>query len=179
MTLRTSQDNSAAIDAVSILDVDGNQVLRELRPLAVNVVRGSNKFTHPLENNATRADHKIITPVQVEYRAIIQAEEYQETYNELERLFIDSTELLVQTRARTFDRMIILSIPHNEDPSLFDALSIVVTLEETQIGRTVIAAINPLFSTVNRGQVQPGATSGNQDSQGSAAFSLLRSVGGA
>ena len=178
MTLRSSQTSSAAFDAVGILDNDGFPVISGLRPVSVDVVRSSKKFTHPLENNAIRSDHKIITPIQIEYRGIIQAEDFQETYNQIERLFIDSTLLTVQTRAGTYESMIIQAMPHKEDTDLYNAISIVVSFEETQITQVVTVDIDQAFSTVNRGQVQPGETSPDQENQGSILIRTARAIGG-
>ena len=170
MTIRTAQDNSPANGTVAILDDRGRVILSDLVPISVGVSRGSNKFTHPLETNASRADGKIITPVQIEYSGIIQAQDYQSTYNEIERIFIDSTTLRVRTRSRTFQNMIITSMPHEESADIFDALSIILILEETQIARTITPATNPDFTTTQRGQIQPSAASNDQVRQGSAAF---------
>lgn len=172
MTLRVSQA-TASRDIVAILDANGNPILTPVRAISVNVVRNSKKFTHPLENNAVTTDYKIIEPVRVEFSAIIQSEDYQETYNELERIFLSSEFLMIQTKARTFDNMIVVNMPHKEDTTTFDALQISILFEETQIARVETVDINEDFSTVNRGQVQPQESSEQQTRQGSAAFDLI------
>ena len=177
MTLSTLIPTSAS-DIVGVFDGQGNQVLENARPTGLSVNRSARKFTHPLENNASRADGKIILPNQITYGIVLQADEYEAAYAEIESYYLSSDELTIQTKVKSFDRMIIVDMPHDEDPQMFDAVVMSLTLEETQLGTTVIVANDPNFSTVNRGQLQPQEPSAEQDNQGSLLIRGIRSVFG-
>ena len=170
MTLLSTLIPTAADDAVRIFNQNDDQILNNARPIGVTVNRDSLKFTHPLENNASRADGKIILPVQITYSVILQAGEYEAAYSEINRYFLSSEELTVQTRARSFGRMIVTAMPHREDSQLFDAIAVDISLEETQIATTQTVGNDEGFSTTDRGQVQPQTPSADQGSQGSLLF---------
>ena len=173
MTLLSTLIPLPSDDVISILDEDGNQLIENARPISVSVNRDSKKFIHPLETNAVRADHKIITPVEITMRVILEAENYEDTYQEIGSLFRDSTEVLIQTKADTFDRMILERMPHTEDPSLFDAISMDLRFGETLIGNTVILEVDDSFTTTNRGQLQPSEASPDQTNQGSLLYNAF------
>ncbi len=173
MTTLSTLIPTAASDVIGIFDQQGNQVLANARPTGVTVNRDSLKFTHPLENNTSRADGKVILPNIITYSVVLQAGDYEATYSEINRYYLSSEELIVQTKARSFGRMIVKSMPHSEDPQLFDAIVVDITLEETQIATTLTVANNEAFSTTNRGQVQPQTPSTDQGNQGSVLFQLF------
>ena len=171
MSLNNTLTSTGAVDVFAILDSAGNQVIENGRPLQASIIRSSKKFTHPLENNATRADGKIITPVQISVSIIFQGGDYESGYRELERLFERSDSLMVRTKVRTFDNMIITDMPHKEDSAAYDAITVDIKLEETLLATVVILpANNPAFSTVNRGQQQTQAANADQTSGGSFLF---------
>ena len=173
MTLLNTLIPTAADDAVRIFNQDDDQILINARPMGVTVTRDSLKFTHPLENSASRSDGKIILPVQITYSVILQAGDYESAYSEINRYFLTSEELIVQTRARSFGRMIVTAMPHKEEPQLFDAIMVDISLEETQIAATLTVANNEAFSTTKRGQSQSKTPSADQKSKGSVLFNLF------
>ena len=173
MTLLQTFIPTAGKDVVGIFDQNGDQVLIKSRPTGISVIRDSLKFTHPLENNTSRADGKIILPTVISYSVILQAEDYAAAYSEINRYFLSSEELSVQTKARSFGRMIVTAMPHKEEPQLFDAIVVDISLEETQIATTLTVANDEAFSTTNRGQAQPQTPSATQESQGSVLFQLF------
>ena len=173
MTLLSTFIPTAASDIIGIFNQEGDQVLVDARPTGVTVVRDSLKFTHPLENNTSRADGKIILPVQITYSVVLQSGDYESAYSEINRYFLSSEELIVQTKARSFGRMIVTAMPHKEEPQLFDAIVVDISLEETQIATTLTVANDEAFSTTNRGQAQPQTPSATQESQGSVLFQLF------
>ena len=173
MTLLQTFIPTAGKDAVGIFNQDGDQVLIKSRPTGISVIRDSLKFTHPLENNTSRTDGKIILPTVISYSVILQAEDYAAAYSEINRYFLSSEELTVQTKARSFGRMIVTAMPHKEESALFDAIVVDISLEETQIATTLTVANDEAFSTTNRGQAQPQTPSATQESQGSVLFQLF------
>lgn len=173
MTFLSTLVPTAASDVVGIFNQEGDQVLVEARPVGITVSRDSLKFTHPMENGTSRADGKIILPTVIGYSVILQAGDYEAAYSEIDRYFKSSEELVVQTKARSFGRMIVVSMPSKEDSTLFDAIGVDIALEETQIATTLTVSNDEAFSTVNRGQVQPQEASADQSEQGSLLFQLF------
>lgn len=160
-------------DVVSIIDSDGNEILSSGRAMRLSVTRSSKKFNHPLENNGNRSDGKIITPIGITLSVIFQEADYKDGYAEVEQLFESSDFISMRTKVRTFDNLIVTDMPHEETPGIFNAIAMDIKMEETQIATVVTVDTDKDFSTVNRGQLQPGDPSANQENQGSLLFRLF------
>jgi len=149
------------------------QLFVNARPLKATVRETSKIMEHPVETGAVLADHHIINPVEIDLPLLVTSEFYAATYSQIRQNFINATPLAIKTRVGVFSDMVIADMPHEEDPDMFDAITIALHLKQsifvvpgngTQVGGTVLN-YQPLdatnSNTVDAG-LQQGATLGTQ-----------------
>ena len=149
---------SFAVDYVAIFDQDYNQLFRSARAIKAVVKEQSKVMEHPVESGAIITDHRIIMPVEINLSLILASEDYQSVYKAIRQYYLNATLLIIQTRAGIYENQLIAAIPHEEDPTMFDALTIALSLKQVffvtaQFG--VVPKRPSNTTTVNRG-VQQG-----------------------
>ncbi len=168
MAIRRVFTPSATADVVAILDEQGNQVFSGARALGVSISSEIKYMTHPVDTGGNVTDHRIILPDVITLAVILTPEAYRSTYQEVRQAARNSTALIVQTKANTFENMRIAQYPTEEDPALFNTITMNIGLREIQFDnpRTVLlpqaSVANPAdTSTVDRGEQpvqQPSAS---------------------
>jgi hypothetical protein len=175
-TLLRNFVSSLASDQVGVFTQDFKQVFHGARPIKASIKEYSKVFDHPLEDGATISDHRIFEPTEIELAMVLQAEDYRDAYRQIKDLYEKGTLLTVQTRAEVYDNQLIMELPHEEDAELFDAITLILKLRETQI------ALTPTFQPKNtntdssvkaRGAQQSSAASPAQTQKASVAFEKL------
>lgn len=167
-------------DVVAVIDANsGRQVFRGARPLKATVAESAKLMAHPLEDGSNIVDHRIILPIGLSLNCVLEAENYRDTYQEIRRIFRESVRLTVQTKTDTYTNLYLQDIPHEEDPGLFDTVTMILQLIETQIARVQILALPPSsvanpndVSTTDRGE----QTTTDSGDMGSAAIRLYRAA---
>lgn len=146
-------------DVVGVFDASFNQLFANSESMKANVGRSKKPMEHPIESGATITDHVVILPVEVELLIILNPEQYQNTYRQIEDAFNSSALLTVQTKVRGHDNMIIVGMPHDEAPDIFDTVAVSLKLQEVKLIRSQFQALPPQStnkktdsSTVNRGE---------------------------
>ena len=160
MALFDARDPTASADVVAILEAEtGRHLFGDARPLKATVSESAKLLTHPLEDGGNIVDHRIILPIGISLSFVLSAETYRETYQEIRQAFRQSTRITVQTKTDTYENMYMQDIPHEEDPSLFDTVTMIMQLIEALTAQVQIqalppqAVINPLdTSTSDRGE---------------------------
>jgi hypothetical protein len=157
---------SFAFDSVAIFTQDYNQIFVDARAIKAVVKEEAKVMQHPVETGATIVDHRIILPTEIELSLILLSDDYQSTYNNIREYYFNSTLLIIQTRSGVYDNQIIQSMPHEEDPSQYDVLTLALSLKEVQFvtaqyGTTPANASN--MNTSNRGVQQGTAANGSQE----------------
>lgn len=148
---------TAAIDVVAVYNQDYQQVFPKARPIKASVRPDSKLMEHPLETGATVVDHRIILPVEIELSLILPSLSYRDTYEQIKQLFLNGDLLIVQTRSDTYLNQCIMSLPHDEDPEMYDTLVVALKLKEVQF---VVSQYEPVpknpvnKSTQKRGNIQ-------------------------
>lgn len=122
--------SSLAVDVVRITDENGNQMFATARAMRAAVNRSSELCEHPLETGNTIADFKVIKPNIAQLAVFIPGDDYGSVYKEIEQAYINSTSMIVQTRASSFANMVITDMPHDESPDLGDIVAVSITLKE-------------------------------------------------
>ena len=171
MALFNAQTPSASQDVVAIMDAEsGRQVFIGARPIKATVAESAKLMTHPLEDGSNIVDHRILLPVGLSMPVILRSDDYRETYQEIRRLFRQSVRLTVQTKTDTYTNLYLQDIPHEEDPALFDTVTMILQFIETLIAQVQILALPPNAvantadtSTSDRGQ-QTTTDAGNRGS---------------
>jgi hypothetical protein len=155
---------SFAIDSVAIFTQDYIQLFRDARAIKAVVKEQAKVMEHPVENGSVISDHRVILPVEIELSLILASENYQSVYKAIRQYYFNATLLVVQTRSGIYENQLISALPHEEDPTIYDALTIALSLKQVQFV-TAQFGIVPKYpsntTTVNRGVQQgtPASTS--------------------
>jgi len=158
---------SAAVDYVGIFDEDGFQIFREARPLKVRVNQEARVMQHPVENGTVVTDHRVLQPIEIELSLIAPSEEYRTVYENIRQYYLNATLLFIHTRTGIYANQLISSMPHEEDPSLYDAITIALKTREVQFVEPVFTQIpqNPSNqNTIKRGTQQGKAPEAKKSS---------------
>lgn len=151
-------------DVVCVLDASLTQVFEAARAVKATVTRDSKSMEHPLETGATVTDHRVILPTEIELSLVLSSADYKGVYRQIANLFTKGDLLTVQTRADTYRNMVIQKIPHEENPDVFDALNLAMTLKEVLYVDAQFSDLKvsrPRDSkTKHRGEQQPKDTGG-------------------
>jgi len=123
---------SFAFDYVAVLTQDYKQVFKDARPLKAIVKEEAKLMEHPVETGITIVDHRIILPIEIEISLILPSADYKNTYNQIRELYLNATLLIVQTRSGVYLNQLIQSMPHEEDPSMYDVFSIALSCKQVQ-----------------------------------------------
>lgn len=133
-----------AADVVAIFDANsGRQLFADARPMKATIAESAKLMTHPIEDGETVVDHRIILPVGLSLSMIITADRYRETYQEIRQTFRDTIRLSVQTKTATYTNLYLQNIPHEEDPAVFDTITIILEFIEALFVRVQIQALPP------------------------------------
>lgn len=149
---------TAAVDVVGVYDTDFNQVFPDGRPMKASIKEDATFFKHPLESSATRTDHIIFNPVEVNLTVLLTGEQYRNIYQQIKQIFRAQTQLIVQTKTDTYENMYIKGIPHDETSESYDAVVMSLILDETQLAVTEVTfqpSNTADSSTSDRGQQEP------------------------
>lgn len=149
-----------AYDSVAVFNQSFEQVFPRARAIKAVIKEEAKVMEHPLETGATIVDHRIILPVECELTMMLQAADYQDTYRLIKQLYLNGDLLIVQTKSSVYYNQLIASMPHEENPEQYDALTLELGLKEAQFATTRFNYVpsNPKqSSTVNRGTQQPQA----------------------
>lgn len=146
-----------AYDAVAVFNQNFEQVFPRARTIKAIIKEEAKVMEHPLETGATIVDHRIILPVECELTMMLQAADYQDTYRQIKQLYLNAELLIVQTKSSVYYNQLIASMPHEENPDQYDAITLELGLKEAQFATTRFDYVpsNPKQSTtVNRGTQQ-------------------------
>lgn len=123
--------NNVNRDVVGVFDQTSfDQLFSDARPVRANVRESAKVMDHPLETGTTISDHHVINPKNIELTMILSSEFYSSTFQQIRGAFVNATLLSVQTKAGVYQNMIIQEVPHQEDPDMFDAITITLNMRE-------------------------------------------------
>lgn len=167
-----------AQDAVALLDSNLNQVATGARIITAQVTEESQVMSHPVETGGTIEDEIVFSPITINLNIILDASSYRSTYQEIKQLYTRRTLLTVQTKADSYQSLVIENMPHDEDASLFDTIAIAIRLKEVKFVETEYEAYTPT-------KVRTPADASNKKTgeanktEASDKTSVLRKIGGA
>ena len=146
---------SFAYDSVAVFTQDYQQIFRNARAIKAVVKEQAKLMEHPIETGAVITDHRVILPVEIELSFILAPVDYQDTYKAIRSYYLSSTLLVIQTRTGIYENQLISSMPHEETPEQYDAISLNLSLRQALFVLPAggITPISPSDSTtVERGQ---------------------------
>lgn len=121
---------SAAVDSVAIFDQNYNQLFQKAKSIKVAIKENSKLMEHPIESGAIITDHRIVMPIEIDMSLIIVSSDYADVYKSIRQYYYNATLLIVQTRAAIYKNQLIEALPHEEDPNMYDALTIALSLKQ-------------------------------------------------
>lgn len=152
---------SIKVEVVGVFDSQYRQIFPEAVTMKASVNEEAKMFTHPLEDGVSVADHRIIMPVEVEMTVFLRRDQYRNVYAQIRNEFHGANTYIVQTRTASYPNMAIASMPHEENPEMFDSVPMVLKFVEAQFVKTQFQALPPAkvrnkrdASTVKRGEQQ-------------------------
>lgn len=146
-----------ATDTVAVFDQNYNQLFRDARAIKAVVKEQSKVMEHPVESGAIITDHRIILPIEIDLSLILASIDYQDVYSSIKQYYLNAALLIVQTRSGIYTNQLIAALPHEEDPTMYDALTIALSLKEVIMVTAQYATPKHPSSqnTTNRGTQQP------------------------
>lgn len=129
---------------------------------------------HPLESGSSIADHRIIEPIEATLTILATKATYRQLYSEIRGIHDNSQLVRVHTRTRIMRNMAITAFPDEQNPDMFDAITLDVTLKEmifvTPSQGTMTSEntrVKADANTVQQGQKSPGGliTAVNENAQ--------------
>lgn len=115
------------------------QYLQRARPVKLLVRQTLRPMEHPLETGAIITDHVIILPNEIEIEFIAQQKDYISVYQEMRQLWQSATLMRVNTRATSYQNMLIAEMPHEETVERFNAITFRVRFKQVLFANTVTA----------------------------------------
>lgn len=120
------------------------QLFTNARPMKATIRETSKVMEHPVETGVVLSDHHIINPIEIDIPLIVTsnapgllgtltgsvAQNYATTYSQIRQAFLNATPLAVKTNVGVFSNMIIANMPHEENPDMFDVITILLHLKQ-------------------------------------------------
>jgi hypothetical protein len=152
----SNQTLKSSIDIIGIFDSNTfEQLFINARPMKADIIENSKLMSHPVEDGTIVSDHKVIDPIKMTLPVILTSSDFKSIYSNIKQAFLDSTSLIIQTRTGSYPNMVISSMPHEETISIFNGITINLSLEQVKIIKPT-TIINPKnaknASTLNRGK---------------------------
>lgn len=154
------------IDTVAVFSQEYIQVFRDARPIKAVIKETSKVMEHPIENGAIVTDHRIVLPIEIQLSMILTPDTYRQTYDEIKQFYIEGTLLIVQSRSGIYINQLIQEMPHEEDPTIYDTISLDLNLKQVQMvtAQYTTTPRNPKNSnSINRGVQNTTAAPPNTD----------------
>jgi hypothetical protein len=148
---------SYATDYVAVFDQNYTQIFKQARAIKATIKEQAKVMEHPVESGIIITDHRIILPIEIELSLILQSPDYEDVYKTIRSYYLNGTLLTVQTRAGIYNNQIISSMPHEEDPSIYDALTIALNLKQVQFVTAqfgIVPKKSSNYNLTNRGTQQ-------------------------
>ncbi len=172
---------SFAYDTVAVFNESFEQIFVDARSVKGVIKEQAKVMEHPLETGSVITDHMVLLPVEIELSVLLTPGSYQDTYKAIRSYFQSATLLVVQTRTAIYPSMLISSMPHDETPEQYDAISMTLSLRQALFVMPAggITPANPSDSnTVDRGQQGIIAANATQIALAVGVFLAFNKAGG-
>lgn len=144
---------------VAILEADSLQVLfASAEPMRVAVREAKRATKFAVEDGTERSDHVVreLNEIQIDF---VLAEDTRNQFEAIRQAFEQNKLVTVQTKVRSYPKMLILDVPHDETPELGTAVNVPIRLQEWIEVKPEFGTLPPekvqnksQSSTVKRGQ---------------------------
>lgn len=123
---------SKATDLVAVLNENLNQVFEGAYITTANIAEESQVMSHAVETGATIVDEIVLQPISITLSVTLNPNNYRSIYQEIKQAYLSRALLTVQTKADSYSSMVIEKIPHDEEPNVFDTITIAISLKEVK-----------------------------------------------
>lgn len=137
----TDSAGTPAQDVVGIFDSNFRQLVQAARPMRASVSPSARLMTHPKEDGALIADHRVFDPLEIEIAAVLTPEEYRAAYQQLRDVFYGTETVTVQTRTAAYDNMVMVALPHEETTEMANTIPVFLRFQEVLIIKAQFQAL--------------------------------------
>jgi len=146
-------------ERVSVLDGETLQpMFVSAHPMRVSVREAKRATKFAVEDGTARSDHVVqeLTEIQIDF--VLNADT-RNGFESLRQAFLKNSLVIVQTKVRSYESMLITDLPHDETPELGMAINVPLRFQEWLAVAPEYGTLPPAkvanknqSSTVNRGQ---------------------------
>lgn len=115
---------------IAVLSESGSELFTGAINIGVSVAPSKTFPLHTLENNQVVIDDQYDNQTMITLRVILDPSDYVNTYKEIKSYYEAVTNFSIQTKTDSYSNMYLNSIPHEEDPAMFNTIA--MNLEFTQ-----------------------------------------------
>lgn len=180
MPLTNIRVPTASADVVGVFDQNFNQLFSQATSMKVTVSESSELMKHTLEDGAKITDHAVFDPNTIELSVMVSGQFYRSIFQQIKQVYKSRTIVTIQTKADSYENMVISKMPHDEDPEMFDAIIIAISLEEARFTTPQYGTLPPAkvanksqASTVDKGQQQTAPANDEQTARGGLLYRLF------
>lgn len=123
---------SKATDLVAVLNENLNQVFEGAYITTASVTEESQVMSHAVETGATIVDEIVLQPISITLGVTLNSNNYRSIYQEIKQAYLSRALLTVQTKSDSYSSMVIEKIPHDEEPNVFDTITLTISLKEVK-----------------------------------------------
>lgn len=123
--------NSAVSTPVQILDSESFQIIfATAYPMRVTVADNKTATKFQVENGETRSDHVVKNAIELTIDFILIGDDSRNQFDNIHQAYADNKLVSVQTKMKTYENMLIVGVPHDETPAVYDGASMPVQFQE-------------------------------------------------
>lgn len=154
-----------ANEVIAIIDEDGNQLFTTAVNIGASVTPSKTFARHTLENKQVVIDDQFDNPTSLSLRFILDPNDYVNVYKEIKAAYSAVTNFTIQTKVDVYQNMYIESLPHEEDPSMFNTIAMTIELTEQLIiaPEVSILTTNDVSNPGDSDTVDSGQKSNTED----------------
>jgi len=151
-------------EIVGLYDADYTQLFPTSEAMRASIFETSRSFEHPLESGISITDARVIDPVEIDLIVMIPGNDAKDVYAAIKQRWISGDKLIVQTRSDVYQDMIIVSMPHEEEPELWKTIKIVINLKQAIFVKAQFQqlAANNVRKPTDQSTVKRGEQSGSE-----------------
>lgn len=123
---------SKTTDLVAVLNENLNQVFEGAYITTANIAEESQVMSHAVETGATIVDEIVLQPISITLSVTLNPNNYRSIYQEIKQAYLSRALLIVQTKSDSYSSMVIEKIPHDEEPNVFDTITLTISLKEVK-----------------------------------------------
>lgn len=110
-------------------------------PMQVTVKETSKLTSWPVEDGTQRTDHRVLEPIEIDFPIMLHSENNRDLFDRIRQVYLNGDEIIVQTKMRTYESMMILEMPHDESSDIYGTIPVSVKIKQ-------VITIKPEFGTL-------------------------------